>query len=271
MDQVEQAPFEPMSSPEVGVFDFVVRIPKSAVKGGVRLVPGVTTYKTFPFAQRARCNEGWAQNYVFVFDQDGAVGWHEFYFTLNRLGSALTTPVASLSLPAAPQPHLWPDVMLRMGFIEDASTPLTYEVSGAIVNVPRLFLRYWKLPGGVIASMMRVETFLSPRPFPRSMFQLDVPVATTVTWDMRNLSGSFTGLHPEVRFAETQTEGRVLQDAGTVGQPITIQGYQIFPATNHPQWQQHVCDEVPSQERGVYKLVRTTVEPPAVQQIENSA
>ena len=262
--------FEPWSSAEPGVFDFVVRVPKTNVKGGVKLIPGKTRYKDFPFPQRARCNEGWCQNHVFVLDTDGSDGLHEFWFSLDRTGALLRKPIPCLS-PLAPKPHRWDDVLLRMGFIEDPTMPLTFEVGGKIVEAAKLFGRYWKLPGGVYASMMKIETFISPRPFPRSMFLLDVPVPTTVTWEMRNLSSSFTGLHPEVRFKEQQSGGRVLGDAGTVGKPISIQGYQIFPATNHPIWKIHVCDEDVRQERGVWKLVRTTVEPPGVKRVKNSA
>lgn len=270
MDTVEQAPFESWSSLEPGVFDFVVRVPKANVKGGKKLVPGVTRYKDFPFPQRARSSEGWCQNHVFVLDTDGAAGWHEFWFSAERTGALMKRPILSRSFITT-KPHRWDDVMLRMGFIEDPTQPLSYEVSGQIVQAARLFGRFWKLPGGVYASFMKVETFLSPRPFPRSMFLLDVPVPTTVTWDMRNLNGSFTGLHPEVRFREQQTGGRVLADAGTVGKPITIQGYQVFPGTNHPQWKIHVCDEDVTQERGVYQLVRTTIEPPGVKRVKNAA
>lgn len=270
MKPEERAPFEPCASLEPGVFDFVVRVHKSAIKGDKKLVPGVTRYKEFPFQQRARSNETWCQNHVFVLDTDGGDGIHEFYFSLDRTGKLMRRPIKSRSFFTT-KPHRWDDVLLRMGFIEDPTMPLTMEVAGEIKQLARLFGRYWKLPGGVYASHMTVETFLSPRPFPRSMFLLDIPVPSPVTWDMRNLSGAFNGLHPEVRFRETQQGGRVLEEAGTVGKPIAIQSVQVFPATNHPNWKIHVCDEDVSQDRGVYQLVRTTVEPPGVKKIRNSS
>jgi hypothetical protein len=269
--------FEPIPSMQPGVADFVVRVPSSAIRGDKMPVPGVTTYREFPYQVRSRSSEAWTKDYVFVHDElaggsnepDNPALW-EFYFTQNRGNDLFREPITFLT-DNTTKPHPWDDVILRMGFIEDPTQPLTMEVGGEIVEVPRLFERYVQLPGGVYASKMKVEVFLSHEAFPEDFFLLDIPVPTLVTWNLRNASGRLKALHPHIRFKETQTGGRVLPEAGTIDKPLLLTGSQDFPATNHVQWMQHVCDEDVSQRRGVRRCVRTTVWPPGVKRIKNAA
>lgn len=269
--------FEPIPSEEPGVPDFVVRVPASLIRGDRMPIPGVTTYRDFPYATKSRANENWTADYVYVYEtisgsakeHEGSVIW-EFYFTKNR-GEELFREPISFRTDNTTRPHQWDDVLLRMGFIQDASQPLTLEVGGERVEVPRLFDRYWHLPGGVYASKMKIEVFLNHEAFPEDMFLLDIPVPTTVSWDMRNKRGSIKCLHPHIRFPETQTSGQVLPDAGTIEKPLIITGFQDFPATNHKTWIQHVADEDVTQIRGVRRLVRTTVLPPGVKKIKNAS
>ncbi len=259
-----------MASEEPGVFDFVVRVPKSALRGDEVLVPGETTYADFTVPETARCSAAHAQGYKFIHDADEGAQ-HAFWFTKDRGDELFRNPITVLT-DATTKPHPWDDVILRMGFIEDVTQPLNFEVSGSVVEVPRLFERHWQLPGGVYASKMKVEVFLHHGPFPEDMFLLDIPVPTVVSWQMRNAVGRLKCLHPHIRFRETQTSGRVLPDAGTVGNPITLSGHQDFPATNHPNWPTvHVCDEDVRQIRGVRRLVRTSVYSPTVKRIKNAA
>lgn len=269
--------FEPIPSEEPGVADFVVRVPSSVIRGDKMPVPGVTRYRDFPYAPRARSGETWTRDYVYVYEQlagssqepDGPLLW-EFYFTKFRGDLMFSEPIA-FRTDNTTRPHEWHDVIQRMGFIEDPTQPLTLEVAGQVVSVPRLFGRFWLLPGGVYASKMKTEVFLNHEAFPESFFQLDTPVPTVVSWEMRNVSGSRRALHPRIRFAETQSGGRVLQNAGTIDKPLILQGFQDFPATNHPDWLIHVCDEDVSQIRGVRRCVRTTATPPGIKRIRNAA
>ncbi|WP_395741032.1 hypothetical protein [Prosthecobacter sp.] len=265
--------FEPVPSGQAGVPDFIVRVPSTSIRGDKMPVPLVTKYKDFPYQVRSRSNESWTKDYIFVDDRLGGRSdeqsespllW-EFYFTLDR-SAIFRKPISYLTDPGT-MPHEWPDVMMRLGFIEDGTQPLTFEVGGHVKSVPRLFERYVMLPGGVYASKMKTEVFLSDQPFPDNFFQLDIPVPTVVTWNMRNSSGSQRCLHPHIRFPETQMGGTVLNGAGTFERPISIGEYQDFPATNHTTWITHVCDEVVSQQSGVRRCVRTTVNPPAVKQM----
>ena len=270
--------FEPIPSAQPGVADFVVRVPSTSIRGDKMPVPGVTTYRDFPYAPRSRSAEAWTKDYVFVHDElagrsdeqaEGPALW-EFYFTQNRGDDLFRNPITFLT-DNGTMPHPWDDVILRMGFIEDPTQPLTLEVGGEVVEVPRLFERYWQLPGGTYASKTKTEVFLSHEAFPEDFFLLDIPVPTVVSWNMRNASGRLRCLHPHMRFQETQTGGRVLADAGTIESPLLITGYQDFPATNHPRWMNHVCDEDVSQIRGVRRCVRKTVWPPGIKRIKNAS
>lgn len=268
--------FEPIPSEEPGVPDFIVRVPSSVIRGDKMPIPGVTTYGAFPYATKSRNNEAWTKDYVYVAENltgssrqpDGSLLW-EFYFTKNRGDDLFREPIA-FRTENTTKPHSWDDVIMRMGFIEDPTQPLAVQVGTSRVEVSRLFDRFWHLPGGVYATKMKVEVFLNHEAFPEDMFLLNTPVPTTVSWALRNSSGRMKALHPHIRFPETQTGGTVLDGAGTIGNPIVLNQYQDFPATNHPTWIQHVADEDVSQIHGVRRLVRTTVFPPGTRRIRNS-
>lgn len=271
--------FEPVPSTVVtGVSDFVVRVPSSAVRGDRMPVPGVTKYRDFPYATRSRSTEAWTRDYVFVHAQPGGASgepdnsqlW-EFYFVPNRpLANAGKTPVKVKTHWSA-KPHPWPNVIQRMGFLEDATQPLSYEIGGQRVTVPRLFGRFWKIPGNAYASRMQVRVYLANEPFPKSMIRLNIPVPTVVTWQMRNDSGSIEALHPLIRFKETQRNATVMPDCGTIEHPILNQETQVFPATNHVTWIPHVADVDVHEDRGVWVMVEKFMEVPGVKRIKNSA
>ncbi len=269
--------FEPITSEDPGNPDFVVRVPSSLIRGDMMPTPGVTTYSQFPFATKSRHNEAWTRDYVYVYEQmggssgqpDGSQLW-EFYFTKNRGDDLFREPI-TFRTDNSTRAHPWENVILRMGFIEDPTQPLTLEVGGTRVNVPRLFERYWQLPGGVYASKTKIEVFLNHEAFPEDMFLLDIPVPTVVSWSLRNARGQLRCLHPHIRFTETRTGSHVLANSGTIDHPLPSLGYQDFPATNHVTWLEHVADEDVSQVRGVRRLVRTTVYPPGVKRITNAA
>jgi hypothetical protein len=269
-------PFEPIPGPAPGEVNFVVRVPNVVVSGPKMPVPGVTRYKDFPFTVRARNNEAWTQDYVFAFNRMGGPtgegdggNLHEFVFTRARSLAEMQVPVACLTHTTS-MPHLWHPVIQRMGFIEDATQPLALQVGNEVVNVPRVFERFYKLPGGVYATEALIETFLSAVPFPHSLMKLDIPVPTTVSWQVRNSSDSVVCLHPHIRFLETQTSGRVMEGMGTYERPIVMNQVQDFPATNHVTWQAHVADEDVNYEEGVWRMVRTTLRPPGVKRMKSA-
>lgn len=271
--------FEPVPSTVVnGVSDFVVRVPSTVVRGDKMPVPGKTTYKQFPYQARSRSGESWTKDYVFVHAQPGGGSgepdspllW-EFYFAPGRpLQNAGKVPV-KVKTHFSAKPHPWPNVIQRMGFLEDATQPLSYEIGGQRVNVGRLFGRFWKIPGNAYASKMHVRVYLANEPFPESMIRLNIPVPTVVAWQMRNDSGSIECLHPLIRFKETQVNATVMPDCGTVEHPLLLRETQEFPATNHPTWIPHVCDVDVYEDRGVWVMVEKFVKVPGMKRIKNSA
>lgn len=270
-------PFEPIPSAEPGVPDFVVRVPSSLVKGGKALVPGETTYKQFPYVERTGSVNSWTRDYVFVLDRLGGGSGEpddpqlfEFIFTKKRpLNGIGGRPVKALTHWTT-RPHPWPNVIQRMGFLEDATQPLSYEIGGQRVNAARLFGRFWKIPGGVYASKMHVRVYLSHVPFPEKMLKLNIPVPGIVSWQMRNDSGSIEALHPLIRFKETQVNATVMPDCGTIEHPLLLRETQEFPATNHVTWIPHVCDVDVHQVNGVWRMVETFVKVPGIKRIKNS-
>lgn len=271
--------FEPVPSlVDPAGTDFVVRVPSTDIRGDKMPILGVTKFKDFPYNPRSRSRERWTKNHVFVHRELGAKSdeqpeapflW-EFYFAQGRTVAESSKPVSYLTRPAT-NPHPWPNVIERLGFLQDATRPMSYEIGGQRVNVPRLFERYWKIPGGTYASKMQVRIYLSNKPFTEADLRLNTPVPGVVTWDMDNLSRSVEALHPLIRFRERQTSATVVPDCGTIEHPILQMQTQVFPATGHPRWIDHVCDVHVSEERGVHRLAETFVRVPGIKRIKNSA
>jgi hypothetical protein len=259
MDSQEVQIAEPMASLIPGRLNLRFRVPKALTRQSDMPTPYVTTYAACELPNKIRVDE--FGDHVFIADQDGPAGYHEFLFVEDR-GDAIFEPVELLSIPKA-EPHLWKDCLIQLGAISDATQPLNMQVNNTVVEVPRLFGRMHKLPGGVYATEIDVEVFVSHRPFTREeMGLLEAQVTTQIVWQGRNLSVNEDCLHDHVEFAETQTSGRVLSQWGTVNNPLTGAGKTVFPATSMKKWRRYLFDQKHELVAGQWRLTNYYANPP---------
>lgn len=261
MDSTEVQIVKPVAGLIPGRLNVELRVPVSVLYQNDMPTPNVTTFAQCSLPGKTRLDE--FGDHVFVANADGpGQDYHTFTFVAARSDSEILTPVEALSYPDT-QPHPWKDCLIELGALEDDSQPLTFESGGSVIEVPRLFGRMHLLPGGVYASEIEVETFVSHRKFTREeMGVLQTQVTTQIQWQGRNLTVNLDCLHGLVEFPETQTTGRPLSGWGTVNRPLTLTGKTIFPPTPMPKWTRHLYDQKHENVGGEWRLTNYWVNPP---------
>ena len=251
----------PIASLIPGRLNVLIRVPKSTLRTtwASNLIPFTTTYRTAPFAARDRVGE--FGDMIFVTDDDGTDGYHHYYFVEARTAAQKIVKIDALSRVDV-IPKSWDTCLLSLGALTDSTEPLNVSLGGVTQDLPRLFGRHAILPGGMYATEIDIEVYVSHEPFTRDFFDLVSPVPTTVSWDDRNLRGSLTCLHDLVEFPETQTGATVLDSWGTVKKRLVLGEKRVFPATNPPRWTSHVYDIQHTPKANMFQLTKYRCHPP---------
>lgn len=264
MDPLEPTLFQPIPSLIPGEVGFIFRVPGTEIGKFTMPVPNVTTYAAFEGPNKLRVHEyHWAEM-VFTHNDDGGSGYHAFYFHEARTQAQVQRAVPSLSTPDN-RPHRWDAVLVYLAALEDPTQPLTLEVGGEVVEVPRLFERLYKIPEMVLSTDIDVEVFVSNQPFTRAMVKTNIPVPGEVRWRDRNISGELVCLHPYLEFTEVQTGASRLTGWGTTRSrsPMGNFSRRVYRPTNHTQHQDHVISASPRRsDNGQWMLTRETVRVP---------
>lgn len=261
MDTLEPSLFKPIASLIPGEVGFVFRVPDSEIGKFTMPVPFVTTYADFEGPNKLKLGEYHWADMIFTHNETGPGEYMSFYFHEDRR-QRFGTKVGTLSYPDN-RPHTWPNVMVHLSAVEDPTQPLTLEVGGEVVEVPRLFERLYKIPESTLSTDIDVEVFVSNKPFPRQMVKTDIPVPGEVRWRDRNISGELVCLHPYLEFAETQTGGTRLSGWGTTRSksPMGSSTKRVYKPTLHTTWKPHVhrADPRLDEETGLWMLTRELV------------
>lgn len=271
MDPQEITIAEPAPCLVPGELTLRFHVPKSLLRRNMMPTPLVTTFAQCKLPNKIKVEE--FGSHVFVEDEDGPAGYHRFTFVPVRTDAQIEAQIESLGKWTFRR-HPWDDCLLMLGALEDSTQPLTIEVNGSVVEVPRLFGRHYLLPGGMYASRVDVEVYVSHTHFPDGMkSDLLSPVPAAIRWQSRNLTVNLNCLHDDVEFEETQTGGTPLANWGTKNATITPQRTAFFPATNPPLWVPHYYDIDESDPiGGMRRLTKLRVHPPAgVEEILNAA
>lgn len=265
MEELEPALFKPIASLIPGQVGFVFRVPDSEIGKFTLPTPFVTTYADFEGPGRLRRGEYHWDEMIFTHNETGPGNYMSFYFHEDRSGS-FATKVGALSYPDN-QPHTWDNVLVHLSAIEDPTQPLTFEVGGEVLELPRLFERYYKVPESTLSTDIEVEVFVSHKQFPRPMVKTDIPVPGHVRWSDRNARGDLICLHGHVEFPELQTGGARVPGWGTTKSrsPMGSFSRRVYKPTNHPTWKNHIRRATPRQdpETGLWVLTRERVLVPA--------
>jgi hypothetical protein len=150
------------------------------------------------------------------------------------------------------RPMGWPTVLYKLWF-EEGNLPITaVDEDGKIITSKRLHQRAKVRRGAVYPTWHKISRFLAERPFPKT--HSPAPIADSISYSFDGLSGSFPEcLHPDCRFPQVQTSGKVVFGAGTQG--VEIGGdlvAQEYPATNMTDWEKHVIEDSRYQVTGMY-------------------
>lgn len=274
MDNLENNVFQTFPALVPGELGLTLMVPQSVIGSFDLPTPFETTYRECGAPEKPRVQETvkmggrvvcWG-DLVFTRFTPGPGGYLGFMFHVNRTPAEVRRPIKELSTPDN-QPYQWPNVLVYLSALEDPTQPLTLELDGTVVQVPRLFERLYKVPEQVISTDVDVEVFVSNRPFSRRMVRTNVPVLGEVRYHDRNIEGSLMCLHPYVEFPEVQTGGRKLTGWGTTRSrsPMGNFGRRVYKATNQTTWVDHVIEASPKYDpdSGQWMLTRRTVRVPA--------
>lgn len=259
MDDIESQLTKSVASLIPGELNVHVRVPLSRVPTLTMPTPLVTTYRQSALPGAAYYEK--FADHIFVQNIDGPGNYMTFIFVKDRT-ETLTTAVPSLSRPLT-EPHLWKTCLLQLGAIEDATTPLNAIIGGETVEIPRLYPRMRKLPGGIYPTEVDLLTYVSHRPFTRAeMGKLETQVTTQVTFHGVGLSINEDCMHGLVEFPETQTSGKVKTGFGTVDNPLAPNGRMVFPPTPMKKWRRYLFDQKHDFVEGEYRLQQLWANPP---------
>lgn len=258
MDKLEPIIATPMSTPIPGVLALRVRVAKTHITQAMMPTPNVTTYANSALPTRDRADE--FGSHIFAADEDEG-NYHAFMFVPNR-SETRGTKVDALSVPLSDDHH-WKPCLVELGALEDVTQPLTFETGGSVAEVPRLFGRMHLLPGGMYATEIDVETFVSDRPFTREeMGRLEEQVTTQIAWQGRNLNVNLDCLHGEVTFPETQESGIPVDGLGTKNAPKMLRDKIVFPPTSMPKWRRYLFKQDHATQGGMWILRNYWANPP---------
>jgi len=267
MDNQEMTLFMPVASAVPGEWGFHFRVPHSVIGKFTPPTVNVTTYGGSAMPNKLRLNDKFGTHAVkdFLFKgwQDGPEGHMTAVFHRLRSTSEIVTAVADLGDTYSIS-YPWPPVLLHLGANVDDSNPLTVEIGGELVELPRLEENLYHLPGGSYSSPVTVEVYVShTNNFPPQLLTTDVPVPTTVQWRERNIGGRLSCLHSDVSFLRANPSVTALQDWGTGNSKTRDDGSSFYPATNHVTWRRHCYDvNIRRSADGQRVLTRFTVDVP---------
>lgn len=150
------------------------------------------------------------------------------------------------------RPKDWPTVLYKLWF-EEGNLPITaVDADGKIQTAKRLHDRSKFRRGAVYPTWHKISRFLAERPFAKT--NSPAPITDSINYSFDGISGGFPDcLHPDCRFPQVQSSGKVVFGAGTTG--VEIGGdlvAQEYPATNMTDWEKHVIEDSRYQVTGMY-------------------
>ena len=210
-------------------------------------------------------------DYLYVKQVDAPSGYLGFFWGKNKTDEQKTIPFDSYEVTVENVP--WPSVLRWIQFNEETSFPLSQNFVGAnsagVVTAPRWLVRRGYLPAQSLTTTVRIKEYLSPTPFPDFLMESDEPQPTEVSWDLIGSSGNMGKcLHPKIETPKSNGSFRVAYSSGNIeASTAQVNTSQIFPATNHQDWQEYTINSVTKNEQGMYHRIQRTFVPPSPSQV----
>lgn len=261
--------FELVTTPDPTEFTLRTRVADTQInKGNLLTCNGklerYLPYKEFAWAARRERVEEFG-DYVYTYSEPADAGHKWFYFARPRTQKERDTPFEVLYTT---RQYAWPAVLEDLYIVSSTFPQSTYNGS-ATVTAPRYFARYKYRPSVSINSRLKIEQFLSEKPWPSTSLTHQEPLPTEVNGNFLGLDVNFPKcLHPRIELPELVPGAQIVFNAGAIektrgGTPSK----QIFPATNFEDWRPFVAEDQVQPQRGLWLREKVTIYPP--QRIES--
>jgi hypothetical protein len=232
-----------------------------------------TAYKNCRIPANAGATEADLKNYVYVYkEMDGKFMW--FYFCKPKTETERNTPFRTFYTS---RQWRWPTVLNSLIFVPDNAFPratpfaVAPEPDGSggftgggqgMAFSPNLIERFNITPEALALSTVKVEQFLSDRPWSVNDLTHPQPTEGQVSWDFNGAKGSINCLHPDIKIPARGKAYTTVVNGTTSfeGAPFTPE--RIFPATNFESWEPFVISDNVVIENGVSFRERATIYPP---------
>jgi len=199
--------------------------------------------------------------YVYTFmSKEGDDLW--FYFGKPKTQLERDTPFRVFS---GTRQHTW-DAVLEDLYAVRSTFPQTVNNGTATSSTPSIFSRYRYRPAVSYNSVVIIEQFLAPTPWPRSAFIHEQPVPTDVNGSYVGIPMKFERcLHDICEFPELVPGASVIYGVGTKMPPVGRNpARQIFPATNFVDWAPFYLADDQQPVNGLFLRERVKIFPPPI-------
>lgn len=234
----------------------------AALINSAQSVPLGTLYKNSPiWMDRSFAAMGYA-DYV-LSDVTPGDNSFNFWYLKNKTDDEANTPFRETTVK---RNHPWPPMLLALVLVPDYTFLRTGKGYNSVENevsevvAPTYYVREVYIPGVNEGTKMIKREFFSPRKF--DIPQTPVPVATSVSYDINGVRGSFPEcLHPDIVIQSTRS-GIAQVVAGVVSEVGGALEGQLFPATNFKEWAPYIVTDTQEQQSGGWYRVQWIAIPP---------
>jgi len=257
--------FDLIATPDPVEFTLRTRVPDEMINTTLSLSPSgklerYLTYAKFSWAvRRERVQE--FGDYVYTYCEQADAGHKYFYFARARTDEERNTPFEVFD---STRQYAWPPVLEDLYFVSSTFPQSTATSTDAVQTATRYFARRKYRPSVSVDSKIKVQQYLSEKPWAPQALVHPQPIPTEVDGSYLGLSVNFPKcLHPRIVLPELVPGAQIVFNAGAVN--VTRSGTpkgQVFPATNFEDWRPFVIEDVVQPQKGLWLREKVTIYPP---------
>lgn len=199
-------------------------------------------------------------NYIYCdSSKEGDDLW--FYYAKQKTTAQRNTPFRT---SFATRQYPWPGVLYSIDIYKTNAFPNAVYDGRTTKTAPRYFAKYVYKPTPNVSSVVKIEEYLSDKPYAQAEITHVQPIPTDINGDFLGFSVNFPrSLHPKVVFDTNVPGAEKIFGQGTVD----VDGNwnpnkQTFPATNFLDWAPFVIEDDVTLVNGQYYRRKITIYPP---------
>lgn len=257
--------FELIPTPSPSEFAIRIRVDNNVIPEGLQLSENqtlelYTPYREFRWAkvfERVKEFGDYVYTYAAAADEKHTF----FHFGRPRTKAERDTPFDEFWTTRR---YPWPAVLEDLYFVKTDAFPQATNTGAGAATTTRYFKRDVYRPSVSVDSRIRVQQYLSERPWSANDTRHPQPVPTEISTSFVGLSVSYPKcLHPRIEFPETVPSAELVDNAGVVTPDrVRAPTKQIFPATNFTDWRPFVLSDVVEPTQGMWLREKVTIFPP---------